>query len=347
MGDIYCMRNFFILILCSIFLISCTSKGNETIEQNDNVDKTNEQAEINENDKTGEVAEEVFALPAVELQKGDQNDDVSLLQQGLKDIGYPVQETGYFDDLTTWAVTDFQMQKENLMVTGVYEKNTQTFLNEALQGENTIEIGSKLSQPNNPNEYPEIVENPYEILALVNKSHALPNTFEPEDLVIPDIPFPFEEDDPKKQLREPAARAIEDLFKAAEKEDLELFAQSGYRSYDRQDAIFASYVSQHGENHANTYSARPGESEHQTGLVMDVTTRSIGFDIIMDFKETPEGKWLKEHAHEYGYIIRYEEGKEEITKYQYEPWHIRYVGKKAAKEIYENDLTLEEYLDAN
>src|SRR5690625_586312 len=342
------MKKLILLVFCSILLISCSSNNSESSDQKEDVNKKNEQAEPNETDENDvEELVETFAFPTEQLQKGDQNEAVSLLQKGLIDIGYPMETTGVYDDLTTWAITDFQMQMDNIMITGVYEENTEKLLNKALQEELTIEVGSQLSQPKNPNEYPEIVENPYDILVLVNKSHALPNTFEPDDLVVPDIPFPFDEDDPKKQLREVAARAIEDLFNAAEQEGLELFAQSGYRSYERQDVIFASYVSQHGEKQANTYSARPGESEHQTGLVMDVTTRSIGFEIIIDFKDTPEGKWLKDHAHEFGFIIRYEEDKEDITKYQYEPWHIRYVGKKAAKEIYDNDLTLEEYLGAN
>lgn len=79
---------------------------------------------------------------------------------------------------------------------------------------------------------------------------------------------------------------------------------------------------------------------------MDVTTDEVGFDLIVEFGETDEGKWLKDNAHEYGFIIRYPEGKEDITKYQYEPWHLRYVGEQAATEIYEKEMTLEEYLEA-
>src|SRR5699024_2361844 len=84
---------------------------------------------------------------------------------------------------------------------------------------------------------------------------------------------------------------------------------------------------------------------HQTGVVMDVTSEDIDFDINEDFADTEEGKWLKDHAHEFGFIIRYPEEKEDITQYQYEPWHIRYVGKQAAETIYENEATLEEYFD--
>ena len=188
---------------------------------------------------------------------------------------------------------------------------------------------------------------PDSITVLVNKEYALPDGYEPKDLVVTNVRFPFTEDDPKKQLRKEAAEALEQLFDAAEEEGHFLFAQSGYRSFERQEAIFASNVEQDGEEAANQYSARPGESEHQTGLVMDITSEAVEFRLVEEFGDTPEGKWVAENAYKYGFIIRYEKGKEDITGYQYEPWHLRYVGKKAAKTIYEQDLTLEEYVGVN
>lgn len=189
-----------------------------------------------------------------------------------------------------------------------------------------------------------VLEDPYDLLALVNKEHHLPSDYEPNDLTVPDVRFPYEEDVPKKQLREPAANALEEMFADAEQEGLYLFAVSGYRSYDRQESIFQANVAQDGEEAANQYSARPGESEHQTGLTMDLSSQSNGFALTTDFGETPEGKWVAENAHNYGFIIRYPEDKTDITNYQYEPWHVRYVGEEPAKEMYENDYTLEEYL---
>lgn len=148
-------------------------------------------------------------------------------------------------------------------------------------------------------------------------------------------------------MRQAAAAALEELFQAAEEAELELFAQSGYRSYERQDSIFAANVQAHGEEAANNFSARPGESEHQSGLTMDVTSPAVDFDLVIEFGETEEGKWIKENAADYGFIIRYPEGKEDITIYQFEPWHLRYVGVKAAKEIMSQAITLEEYLEAD
>src|SRR5699024_12439477 len=106
-----------------------------------------------------------------------------------------------------------------------------------------------------------------------NKHSALPDDFEPEDLVVPDVRFPFDEDVPKKQMRQVAADALEDLFAAGDEAGVTLYAQSGYREYDTQEAIFASSVDEHGEDEANNFSARPGESENKSGLTMDVTSR--------------------------------------------------------------------------
>ncbi|MRG87178.1 hypothetical protein GH754_12750 [Salinibacillus xinjiangensis] len=183
-------------------------------------------------------------------------------------------------------------------------------------------------------------------LLLVNKSHALPEDYVPEELVIPDVLFTFEEQLPKKQMQKEAARALEEMFQQAKAENINLYAVSGYRSYERQDQIFQYNVNQHGEEYANQFSARPGESEHQTGLTMDITSRSANFGLIQQFGETKEGKWVAENAHQYGFIVRYPENQEDITGYIYEPWHLRYIGKEAAKEVYKRKVTLEEFVNS-
>ncbi|WP_408011542.1 D-alanyl-D-alanine carboxypeptidase family protein [Pseudalkalibacillus sp. A8] len=191
-----------------------------------------------------------------------------------------------------------------------------------------------------------IVTNVMDPLVLVNKERNLPADFVPETLTVPDIPFAFEGDHPKKQMQQVAAEAIEDMFDQADKDDIPLLAQSGYRSYSTQKAIFASNAESNGQEEANKYSARAGQSEHQTGLTMDVTSPEVSFQLIEEFGETTAGKWVKDNAHKYGFIIRYPKGKEGITGYQYEPWHLRYVGKEHAARIHEKNLTLEEYLGA-
>lgn len=188
------------------------------------------------------------------------------------------------------------------------------------------------------------VDNVLDILVLVNKHHNLPAGYVPPDLVKPDIPFTFQEDLPKKQLRQEAALAAEQLFRQAEADGMTLLGVSGYRSYDTQKAIFTAKAKSRGFEEANKYSAYPGQSEHQTGLALDVSTPSVGNGLVTSFAETAESRWLQDNAARFGFIIRYPRGKTHITGYNYEPWHLRYVGTEAAAAIAAEGLTLEEFL---
>ncbi|MGN8644701.1 M15 family metallopeptidase [Gracilibacillus sp. HCP3S3_G5_1] len=188
-----------------------------------------------------------------------------------------------------------------------------------------------------------VVDDPESITLVVNKQRKLPDGFEPNDLVEANVPYYADEGDPKRLIRKVAADALEELFAAAEEDGLELVAVSGYRSFDRQKEIYENNVATNGQEHADKFSAKPGTSEHQTGLAMDVASAELVAVLEQSFIETDEGQWLENNAHKHGFIIRYPEGKEEITGYSYEPWHLRYVGKDIAEEIYEAQLTLEEY----
>jgi len=189
-----------------------------------------------------------------------------------------------------------------------------------------------------------VVTNTDDILVLVNKRRNLPADYKPSDLVVPNVRFSFKEKLEKRYLRKEAALALEELFNEAEKEGIILYAVSGYRSYNTQKTLFENKVKKVGFEAANLLVAYPGQSEHQTGLAMDVSCQSVGFTLEEDFGQTTEGIWLSENAHKFGFIIRYGKDTTNITGYSYEPWHIRYVGKDAAKEIYDLNITLEEYL---
>ncbi|MBT9176278.1 MAG: putative carboxypeptidase YodJ [Firmicutes bacterium] len=189
----------------------------------------------------------------------------------------------------------------------------------------------------------QIVTNPSHILVLVNKTRNLPPDFVPEDLVAPQVPFPFTAHEPRRFMRREAALALEHLFAAAEADGLRPYALSGFRAFERQYAIFAAQVKRVGETEANRTVARAGQSEHQTGLAMDITSREVGFTLTVDFGATPEGVWLAANAHRFGFVVRYPEGKEHITGYSFEPWHIRYVGTEIADYLFKHSLTLEEY----
>lgn len=191
-----------------------------------------------------------------------------------------------------------------------------------------------------------IIQNPENTLALVNKQFGLPSTYLPNDLMRPKVNFSFGSQKLEKSyLRQEAASALEKMFLDAKKANVELFAVSGYRSYAYQDQLFKAEVKKVGEEKALEAVAFPGQSEHQTGLSMDISSRGEGLLLTENFGTTKEGIWLAENAHRFGFVLRYPKGKEAITGYQYEPWHFRYVGVQAATVIYENNWTLEEYFN--
>lgn len=190
------------------------------------------------------------------------------------------------------------------------------------------------------------IENQENILVLANKDYSLQPSYTPPDLVRPNVTFSFgDEQVEKAQMRKEAGTALEEMFQAANEDGYKLFAVSGYRSYKRQQEVFQAEVNSKGDTKAREAVAYPGTSEHQTGLALDISSESQSYELTEAFGTTPEGKWLEENAHNYGFILRYMKGREDITKYQYESWHYRYVGKDAATIIYENNWTLEEFFN--
>ena len=141
-----------------------------------------------------------------------------------------------------------------------------------------------------------------------------------------------------KTLQTVACDAFLAMQKAAAAQGLNIYISSGYRSYSRQQTLYNNYVKSDGKALADTYSSRPGYSEHQTGLCFDLNT------IDDSFGNTKESAWLEQHAQEYGFIIRFPKGKDAQTGYQYEPWHLRYLGIDMATKVYNSGLSLEEYL---
>lgn len=198
--------------------------------------------------------------------------------------------------------------------------------------------------------YQEIVyvNNPDSLAVLVNKNYRLPDNYEPIDLVLLDVPLYNESPSNEgNYLREEAANALKALFDEARALGYKLVARSGYRSYETQIALYNNYVARDGVENADTYSARPGHSEHQTGLTVDITSSSVNHGLSQTFGETAEGRWVAGHAHEFGFIIRYPQDRTLETGYQYEPWHLRYVGVESATQIYNQDWILEDFILEN
>ena len=175
---------------------------------------------------------------------------------------------------------------------------------------------------------------------LINRQHAVSEFFVPETL------RKVEATGMSQSMRDDAATALEEMFAAAKEEGVTLSTVSGYRSYSKQSTIYARKKASQGEEEADRVSARPGTSEHNLGLAADIVSAdwySNHSDLTADFEQTPQFAWLKAHCAEYGFILRYPQGKESVTGVTYEPWHYRYVGREAARIIMQRGITLEEY----
>lgn len=193
-----------------------------------------------------------------------------------------------------------------------------------------------------------IIEDDNDMALLVNKFNALPEGYVPDDLV--DVNYVCVQGEDfscstmdKMQLRKEAAKAYEDFAKAAEIEGLAIRAIATYRSYSYQLGLYNYNKDLYGIEYADAYYARAGQSEHNSGLAVDITFNGYNYNEIENY----EGyDWILDNMHQYGFILRYPQDKQEITRYGYESWHLRYVGKDVAKEIYDHNWTLEEYYGA-
>lgn len=174
-------------------------------------------------------------------------------------------------------------------------------------------------------------------LILVNKYNYVTENYVPENLQ----PLNTSYARSGMQLVDIAKEAFESMSDDAKKEGMNIIAMSSYRSYDYQVNLYNNYVKTDGKEAADTYSARPGYSEHQTGLAVDVYNLELPYT---SFEETEEFNWMQENAYKYGFILRFPKDKVDITGYQYEAWHYRYVGKEVAKYIHNHNMTLEEYI---
>jgi len=173
------------------------------------------------------------------------------------------------------------------------------------------------------------------LLMQADKEHSI-GTYTPPDLI-------QLSGFPSMDLRLEAATALEIMRETARDEDIQLHVISAYRSYSTQQTLFAQYSRVYGEEEANTFSARPGYSEHQLGTTVDFGNNSAS-DLTKDFENTSQGQWLMENAYRFGFVMSYPEGKEAETGYIYEPWHYRYIGTKYTEDYMDSGLTLNQFL---
>ncbi|MBR6472841.1 MAG: M15 family metallopeptidase [Firmicutes bacterium] len=180
-----------------------------------------------------------------------------------------------------------------------------------------------------------------DLLVLVNKYHGTVPDYKPVDMVAIDPSLGTWND---MSLKKEAYDAYLEMYNDAKAQGYDIKICSAYRSYDGQQSLHLNALAAYSADFARMYSAYPGRSEHHTGLAVDITSASMGWGLKQDFADYADGKWLYDHCQDYGFILRYTKDGEDITGYMYEPWHFRYVGEEAAKEIMEQGITLEEYL---
>jgi len=183
---------------------------------------------------------------------------------------------------------------------------------------------------------------PSSIWALANKTHVLPIDYIPNSLKIPNVSTRTDKSNDERSVRSELETPLIDMFAAANAYSYQLMIGSGYRSAALQKIYYDSLASSVGETAANQAIALPGQSEHQTGLAVDISTISRNCYLDNCFADTSDGKWLVENSYKFGFILRYPEDKVAITGYQYESWHFRYVGIDLATALHDSKLTLDE-----
>lgn len=181
------------------------------------------------------------------------------------------------------------------------------------------------------------------IWVVVSKKRALSDpAYTPTELVTPRVATNTSKTAEEQSLRPEAARALESMLTKASDEGHQLFMASGFRSYELQKMYYDNYVRSYGVAEADTFSAKPGYSEHQTGLAFDLAPVSRECYLEICFEDQPSGIWLAKNAPSYGFILRYPKDKSEITGYMYEPWHFRFVGTELSGALTQSGLTLDE-----
>jgi preprotein translocase subunit YajC len=309
-----------LLILCCVLIFAIglisrkQSREFEESEQNilesmqENTEETDASAVISSVEDTVsiETAAVPETVPAADTEEGSPI-YIRINHEKQADAGFSGGEV-------TWSISDENIADvdENGVVTGL-QKGECTLYARCGEEQKSFTVTVRELTVDNGCTY-------VDGILVANKSYSLPEDYDPG-------------------LMPEAEEAFEKLTAAAGEAGLNIYEGSGYRTYSFQVECYNSILETYGKEYADSISARPGYSEHQTGYTIDCNTINDAFG------DTEEGKWLAEHCAEYGFIIRYPEGKEDITGYAYESWHIRYVGVEAAKEMTEQGITLEEYLD--
>ena len=299
-------KNLFILLLIIFAFITCPIILNKK--------KTNQDSELNYSKDSSKIISE-------ELSKDNQE---YLKEHNIKekDILPIVKETYYIDD---YLPTYLDYQEKNPDKT---PKEIVTAVNTHINNDfytNTIKTDTSLGK-----------------YVLLNKYYYADENYKAEDLIEIDSTYSLYGDKYKIELSKECFDAFLKMYNDAKDAGYGFKINSAYRSYEKQNTIYNNYVNTDGKANADTYSARPGHSEHQTGYAFDVRDYPFTND---DYSKTKSFTWVSENAYKYGFIIRFPENKEYITGYQYESWHYRYCGIECSTYIHNHDITFEEYYE--
>lgn len=289
------------------------------INSPDNNKDTNEGKEINKEEYV--YKEELLAL-------GYDIKDIEIISTKISNVDvkkYLLTEK--YEDITKFIASPYYKVEKTSRYQNYYNKHKEYDADNVVI---YVEIGLDIEFYTEMDE----ITNYDEVDALVNKYHKLPSNYEAKDLVTLSKTYSSRGHKIKKVASEPLMKMID----AARADGLNLLVISGYRTESTQRGLFNNSVKRHGMDHALIYSAKPGHSEHQLGLAVDLNSTEESFD------QTKEYKWLKANSYKYGFIERYPKGKEFITGYGYEPWHYRYLGVDLATKVYTENVTYEEYL---
>jgi len=287
----------------------------ESIRKNNNEVEIEIEVVESEDDSTEKDEKSFQSAKVLELNYKN----VYWLQESLKMAGHYTPLDGRWGSNTEKVLEDFKKEK-GLSEIEIYDEETKIIL-EGIREKNMI-------------------NDPTSDLILLNKSNFLSSTYVPKNLVEADLPK-----SKYMALPEHVALKAKEMFLKASEDGHGLYFASGYRSFEYQETLFSRRVAKHGFDAAEKVVAIPGQSEHQTGLAIDITTEEMGYGLSQSFDQTEAFDWLINNCYKYGFILRYRKGKEDLTGYIYEPWHYRYIGDvEIAEKIMAEALVLEEYL---
>ena len=264
-------------------------------------------------------------------EKGYSEDEVKYLLEQSDDLKNKLLDVDYDEKIVDFTKEKYFILNNLEKYLSFYKKNTSSKL-ELNKVVSLVNVGATDDYYENTKESKSDEYN----LILVNKYNYLKEEFEPKDIVDVKNWYCYGENKASKEAYE----NFISMFNDAKEKNLKLIISSGYRSFQEQKETYDSYVDRYGIKQADKLAARPGYSEHETGLALDITTGNATKDT---FESTEEFKWLVDNSYKYGFILRYPKDKQDITGFDYEPWHYRYVGIETAKKIHELDITFDEY----